>query len=42
MVKGSLKTLLVTPGTVPFHLTPGIPETHQTNLSVLVLRRFTL
>lgn len=39
MVKNSL---LVTPGTVPLHLTPGVPESHQTNFRLLVVRGFTL
>lgn len=33
---------LVAPGTVPLHLTPRVPETHQPDFSLLVLRRFAL
>lgn len=39
MIKNSS---LVTPGPVPFHLTPRVPETHQTDFGLLLLRCFAL
>lgn len=37
-----IKNSLVTPGPVPFHLTPRVPETHQTDFGLLLLRCFAL